>query len=150
MIEGKARWVIVDENGKIINRNPNKEMLRYLGEWLYKKGRFTNITEEELLEFMRQFYKGNGRVPVENDFTNNYKYPSHATYVRVFGCWDSAIQMAGLWDKRHRKGGPCRYIGEELLEYRQYNIENMKEYEITEKFADVKSDWKDRQIGKKN
>lgn len=27
IIDGKAKWVIVDDNGKIINRNPNKEEL---------------------------------------------------------------------------------------------------------------------------
>lgn len=53
-------------------------------------------TDKELLEYMRQFDKENGRIPVANDFNNNPKYPNCGTYVNRFGSWNNAIIRAGL------------------------------------------------------
>lgn len=62
VIDGKAKWIIVDEKGNVINKSPIKEELKDLEEEIYRKGRFANITEEELLEFIRRFYKYVGRM----------------------------------------------------------------------------------------
>ena len=37
IIDGKPRWIITDENGKIINRNQTKEELKGLDVGHYKK-----------------------------------------------------------------------------------------------------------------
>lgn len=33
-------------------------------------------TDDELLEYLKQFYEENGRTPVQKDFVNNPKYPT--------------------------------------------------------------------------
>lgn len=44
MIDGKPRCVIVDKNGKIIDKNPNNDELKYIREENYKsKTRINNI-----------------------------------------------------------------------------------------------------------
>lgn len=52
IIDGKPRWVIVDEDGKIINRNPSKDELKGLKKEPYKVNRKMSYTDDELLEFM--------------------------------------------------------------------------------------------------
>ncbi len=53
-------------------------------------------TDKELLEYMIQFDKDNGRIPLANDFNNNHRYPNCGTYVNRFGSWNNAIRRAGL------------------------------------------------------
>lgn len=52
-------------------------------------------TDDELLEFLRQFNKENGVgvAPTENDFINNSKYPNFSTYQRHFGSWSNALKL---------------------------------------------------------
>lgn len=100
IIDGKPRWVIVDEAGNIINRNPSKEELKYLNSE-NKDGRsnprpFLRYKKEALLECLIRFYRENGRIPVIADFTNNSEYPSYVTYYNSFGSWINALKLAGL------------------------------------------------------
>lgn len=53
----KPIWVIVDKNGKIINKNPNKEELKELKEESHQK-----YTKCQLLKYLIQFYQENGSI----------------------------------------------------------------------------------------
>lgn len=117
LIDGKPRKVIVDENGKIINRNPSKEELKSLEKEQYTGHK--KYTENQLLEFLRKFEIEKGRVPVERDFMNNHKYPSSWIYYDRFGTWNKALEMAGLDDNEFL------YKESELLNFlRQYYEKN--------------------------
>lgn len=111
-------WMIVDDNGDIISRNVNREELKGLEIFPGKNRRSSHIleiSENEILDIMKQFYKEKGRVPTARDFGNDHKYPSIYSIVKVCGSWNNALEMAGLWDKR-KKRQPTLYTGEELLE----------------------------------
>jgi len=97
-IDGKVRHIIVDENGKITNRNPSKEELKDLEEESYTEKRRNKpiYTNEELLEYLRQFYKEYKRIPVRRDFENNPGYPYYKTYTKRFGSWSNALKLVGL------------------------------------------------------
>ncbi len=45
---------------------------------------------------MTQFYKENGRSPIETDFSCNPKYPSRSLYWKRFGNWQKALKLVGL------------------------------------------------------
>lgn len=114
IINGKPKNVVIDENGKIINKNPNKEELRnlrenYLGK--YKDNRI-KYSESELLDYLNRFYDLNGRVPLRDDFVNNPNYPSFRTIVYHFGSWGKGLIMAGLEPNVHPD-----YTSDELLEF---------------------------------
>lgn len=97
IIGGKPKKVIVDENGKIINRNPNNDELKDIGEERYKQIRIgAKYTEEDLLNELIRFEKKNGRPPTTKDFDNNPEYPSRKTYDNTFGSWIIALIKAGL------------------------------------------------------
>lgn len=77
-----------------------------------------NSDNDYLLEFLRQFYRENGKIPVVKDFNKNSKYPNYNVYVRRFGSWNNAIRMSGFI--------PNKYLSEEeLLEYiREFHKKN--------------------------
>lgn len=52
-VDGKARWIIVDENEKIINRNPSKEELKGLEKEIYFKKKYneTNTCDRCGIDF---------------------------------------------------------------------------------------------------
>lgn len=112
IIDGKPRKAITDETGKIIVRNPTKEEYEYLKEEPYKTKKHKKYTSEELLEFLIEFERREGRSPKEHDFIDNPKYPLYGAYIRTFGSWNNALKMAGL---------TVNYItnaaDEELLDY---------------------------------
>lgn len=54
------------------------------------------ILDNELLEYLIQFWKENGRAPTKMDFINNPKYPSPRTYQLCFGSWSKALKLVGL------------------------------------------------------
>ena len=58
-------------------------------------GKYT-YTDKQLLNYLRQFYDKNDRVPTEKDFVNNPEYPSYVTYQRQFGNWSKALKLVGL------------------------------------------------------
>lgn len=104
----KPRWVIVDEDDNIINKNPSREELRSLDRRPFKKQKYTRI---QLLSFLVQSYEKNGRIPIELDFNNSPKYPNFSTYIRHFGSWNNAIREAGLWNKRYNPTNACDRCG---------------------------------------
>lgn len=55
IINGKPRWVIVDENGNIVNRNPTEDELKELKKLVGKI--HERYTEEQLLNELRRFEK---------------------------------------------------------------------------------------------
>ena len=95
----RPRWIVEDENGNIVNKNPTKEELKGLKTFPkenYKRKRRKCYTDEELLDYLRQFDKENGRPPTERDFINNPEYPGTSTYQRMFGSWINSLIKAGL------------------------------------------------------
>lgn len=119
VIDGKTKWVVVDENGKIVNINPNKDKLREIEKEIRNpqdtRKKFTN---EKLLEELSRFNVENGRIPCEADFTNNPNYPSFGTYKNYFGSWNSALELV------FGNNINTTYTDEELLEILiQYTIE---------------------------
>lgn len=91
-------WIIVDENGNIINRNPSKDELKGLEEEPYKvKRKYLYLyTDKELLDYIRRFVKEYRRIPTARDFDNNYEYPNSSTYQKRFGSWKNALRLVGL------------------------------------------------------
>lgn len=71
--------------------------------------------KEYLLEFIRQFHRKEGRVPLQMDFNKNLKYPSFGIYQKVFGSWNNAIKDAGLLPNCGGGKYPKKYKDEELL-----------------------------------
>lgn len=118
-VDGKARWVIVDENGKIINKNPSKENLKNLENEYYVKNirNIKNVfTDNELLNYLKDFYEKNGRVPVASDFKNNPEYPNVDTYRKRFGSWSKALILVGM-DIYKKVRRNKIYTDDELLNY---------------------------------
>jgi len=102
LINGKPKKVVVDETGKIINNNPSREDLRCVERYHSKRQKYT---DEQLLEFLIQYEKENGRAPARDYFNNDPRYPSAGAYVLHFGCWQRALKLAGLdVDSMIRKG----------------------------------------------
>lgn len=66
-----------------------------------------NMDKEYLKECLRQFYKKYGKVPTTTDLYCNRDYPCYATFFRHFGCLDSALREAGLWEKRYNQTNTC-------------------------------------------
>lgn len=101
LIDSKPKKVIVDESGKIINRNPIKSELKDLGKFPEKDGRSNSrphqiYSDKFLLNELERFEKENGRPPREKEFTNRIGYPSEIVYRKVFGSWINALMFAGL------------------------------------------------------
>lgn len=68
-----------------------------------------NLTDEQLLNYLKEFHNENGRPPTQVDFTNNSNYPSYDTYKNRFGSWNNAVKKAGFI--------PDRLTEEELFYY---------------------------------
>lgn len=96
IVYGKPRWIIVNENGDIINKNPVKDILKGLDKFPEKKKRPNLYKNEELLNYLKQFVEENGRIPVRKDFDNNPFYPHFNTYAKHFGSWQKALKLVEL------------------------------------------------------
>jgi len=94
IIDEKPRWVIVDDNGDIINKNPNKEELKNLED--YKKRPNERYTDRYMLDCLKKFYEETGRIPTSRDLINNPRYPGITAYVKRFKGFDNALKLAGL------------------------------------------------------
>ena len=77
----KKRRIPTENDFNISHEYPSSNTVcRYFGGWnnaIREAGLVPGIyiPDEELLEFLRQFYKEKGRIPGEKDFINNHKYP---------------------------------------------------------------------------
>ncbi len=74
---------------------------KHFGSWnnAIKLAGFNNqfeYTREELLGYLTQFYKENGRPPSARDFDYNPTYPTARTYQSRFGSWSNALKLVGL------------------------------------------------------
>ncbi len=49
-----------------------------------------------MLDYLRQFVKENGRIPVKTDFASNPEYPNFSTYQRRFGSWNNTLKLVGM------------------------------------------------------
>jgi hypothetical protein len=99
IVDGKPplRTVIVDEDGKVINKNPTKEELKGLmKEPRTPRDTTRKYTKEQLLWCLIQFYEENGRPPTQKDFDNNPDYPHSKIYHKYFGSWSAALKLVGL------------------------------------------------------
>lgn len=99
MIDGKPKWIVVDDNRNIINRDHTKDELKGLKGFpkeKYNNKRRRYYTDEQLLNYLIQFYKKYGRPPTMEDFKNNSEYPNPITYQKRFGSWTNALKMVGL------------------------------------------------------
>lgn len=92
IIDGKPREVIVDENGKVVNRDPTKEELKGL-KTEHNKVKRQKYTRHQLSEFLRKFKREEERVL---DFNNNPKYPSFSVYIREFGTLEQCLNNGGF------------------------------------------------------
>jgi hypothetical protein len=97
IIDGKPRWIVVNEIGNIVNRNPNKDEIKGLDKFLEKDGRGKlHYTDNQLLWYLIQFYKKYGRSPTARDFDNDPYYPNSTTYQKRFRSWSNALKLVGL------------------------------------------------------
>lgn len=100
IVNGNPKWVIVDEVGKVINKNPTREEIKDIKIWFSpSKGSIGNkkkYTKEYLIECLWESCIENERLPKIDDFTNNPKLPSYITFIRYFGSWNNALKEAGL------------------------------------------------------
>lgn len=64
----------------------------------YKEMKFAQITEEELLAYLRTFTEKNGRPPTTEDLENNPDYPCAYTYYRRFNYKTDANNKSENWN----------------------------------------------------
>ncbi len=111
ILDGKSKKVIVDDAGKIVNKNPSKEELKGLEEELYKNKGPKKYTKIQILEYIKRFYEEKRTIPIKADFDSNLELPSSGTVQHYFGgSWNNAIREAGLWNKRPSEIGLCPRI----------------------------------------
>lgn len=114
LIDGKPTEVIVDYNGKIVNRSPNNEELKNLKKEPFVGSR-QQYTDDILLSYLNRFYEYSGKVPKTRDFKNNPKYPPCDIYRKKFGSWNNAIILAKLDKFKTKRIVTPKYTDEELL-----------------------------------
>ena len=108
IIDGKSKWIIVDEYGIVINRNPSKfELAELIEEIKHCRQKYT---DKQLLGYLIKFYRENERPPIAEDFINNTRYPSYGTYVSRFGSWSNALKNVRLDIESMIKNGIVRIL----------------------------------------
>lgn len=61
-----------------------------------KREKYEKYTDDELLDYPKEFKKENGMPPTTRDFTNNPKYPSVVVYQKRYGSWSNMLKLIGL------------------------------------------------------
>ena len=95
------------ECNKILNRQYKERKAAKEGRTMkaYEPQKYSTITDEELLQFIRDFYKEYKRAPLTSDFENTTKYPHFKTYYRHFkyyrkenklSSWNDILELAGV------------------------------------------------------
>lgn len=57
---------------------------------------FADITNEELLGYIKRFDNDKGRPPAAKDFDNNSEYPGYSIYKSRFGSWQNSLKLVRL------------------------------------------------------
>lgn len=101
-----------------------------------------------MLNYVKDFYHKNRRVPTCKDFDKNSEYPSFITYQKRFGSWENALLLTGIYIEKNEKDyiddNKIRCVVEDdlldILSYadikniirmereRKYNIQYEKQY----------------------
>ena len=92
---------------KILNRQYKERKAAKEGRTMkaYEPKKYSTVTDEELLQFIRNFYKEYKRPPLTCDFENTTKYPHFKTYYRHFkyyrkenklSSWNDILELAGV------------------------------------------------------
>ena len=92
---------------KILNRQYKERKAAKEGRTMkaYEPKKYSTVTDEELLQFIRNFYKEYKRAPLTSDFENTTKYPHFRTYYRHFkyyrkenklSSWNDILELAGV------------------------------------------------------
>jgi sulfur relay (sulfurtransferase) DsrC/TusE family protein len=78
-------------------------------------------TDDELIDYIREFYSNYNRIPSYSDFSKNPEYPSARTYSDRFGSWKNTILKCGFEDYHPTitKDDLIRYIQTYYDEYGQ-------------------------------
>ena len=125
----KAKWIVVDENGNIVDRSPTREELMNLKEGICAGYKRYKYTKDKLLRFLINFYEENRRVPTCSDFDEDHKYPSFKIYYLRFGSWNNAIKESGLWKKRYNPAHTCDRCGKDFGDQEESRNYPLKEYD---------------------
>lgn len=115
IIDGRPRWIVVEQVGRIIDRYPTKELLKDLDTYVMPRHNH-DINKELLLEYLKLFYEETGNVPIARYFKNDPKYPTYERYLKNFGSWDNAIELAKLDKLKGKKKRKLEYTDDELLD----------------------------------
>ncbi|MGL5574871.1 MAG: hypothetical protein ACRDCW_04860 [Sarcina sp.] len=93
---------------KLLRRKTRENKAQIEGRTMkpYIEKKFTHITDDELLDHLRNFYKIHKRAPVTSDFENkNNELPNMKTYYRHFkynrienkvNGWNDILELAGI------------------------------------------------------
>ena len=89
---------------KILDNEPSiTTYCKFFGSWsnakriaLGKTNSYHNLTDIDILNFIKEFVKIYGYVPTENDFNNNPNFPSASTVSKKLGGWVAAVKLAGF------------------------------------------------------
>lgn len=69
-------------------------------------------TDEQLLQYLKDFYIENNRVPTTDDFRK--RKPNASTFFLRFGSWKNALKAAGLQKDKYKITG---YTDKELIDF---------------------------------
>ena len=90
-------------------------------------------TDDELRHFLLEFYKTDGRVPIQEDFCGDNGKPHYSAYYVHFGSWTNALKSVGFKKETSvyisNCGHKCYSVMEQYVcnYLHKNNIEHMKE-----------------------
>lgn len=90
------------------------------------------LSEEQLLQALREYYKEYNKTPSTREFDSDKKYPNTVTYKRYFGSWNNALELAGLPLKQRKPKVP--YTKEYMLDCIKAYIQKYKKIPTTLEF----------------
>lgn len=131
-------------NGKSLLANDNWNLCRaakqFFGTWNAamtiaigecNQRRYTDISDSDLLSYIRQFILINGRIPLREEFDGKDSFtPYWEVYLQRFGCssWRDILSLIDLGDlsitntSKHGRGYICHYNGYVFLSQKEMLI----------------------------
>lgn len=112
----------------MIRKNIYKKKWAEIMEDIFGEGsvprRMVGLSDEELLQFIRNFVSENKRLPLYEDFNKNTKYPSYDTIRNRFGNLTKAIELANVEDsfRKLKFGTIISYKGKVFKSHKEYQI----------------------------